>query len=269
MDVNTYIDSGILELYVAGALSEKESEEVYALMQQHPEILQEVLEIESAVMKLTAAASPDRTEGIWNAVKTGIHEAIKEEAPKVITLKKTRYNWVTYTGWAASIVLAAGLLWTLNQNQSLKTDIKTAETQQSELELQIEKSRSSLEETKTLLSVLRDAEIKQIPLEGQGDFTNTYAKVYWDKNSKRVFIDAQGLPDPPRGKVYQVWSLKLSPLTPTSLGTIAQFDQDANKIFELPNPNESEAFGITLEPAGGSETPTMDQLYTLGVVKTS
>ncbi|GAA4281081.1 anti-sigma factor [Gaetbulibacter aestuarii] len=270
MDVNAYIDSGILELYVAGALSEKENEAVYALIQEHPEILQEVLAIESAVLKLTAAASPAEAKSVWEKVKSEIHEAPKEtESPKVITLKKAKYNWVTYTGWAASIVLAAGLLWTLNQNRTLKTDIKTAETQQSELELQIEKSRNNLEETQTLLSVLRDAEIKQVPLEGQGDFTNTYAKVYWDKDQQRVFIDAQGLPDPPRGKVYQVWSLKLSPLTPTSLGTIAQFDQDANKIFELPNPNDSEAFGITLEPAGGSETPTMEQLYTLGVVKAS
>ncbi len=34
----------------------------------------------------------------------------------------------------------------------------------------------------------------------------------------------------------------------------------------LQNTNESEAFGIRLEPAGGSESPTMEQLYTLGVV---
>ena len=79
-------------------------------------------------------------------------------------------------------------------------------------------------------------------------------------------MDAQGLPDPPPNTVYQVWSLKLSPLTPTSLGIIDSFTTDENKIFEIKNANESEAFGITLEPAGGSATPTMEQLYTLGVV---
>jgi len=34
----------------------------------------------------------------------------------------------------------------------------------------------------------------------------------------------------------------------------------------LKNINISEGFGITLEPAGGSETPTMEQLYALGTV---
>ena len=39
-----------------------------------------------------------------------------------------------------------------------------------------------------------------------------------------------------------------------------------NKIFTINNTNSSEAFGITLEPEGGSKTPTLEQLYTLGTV---
>ena len=49
MNINEYIESGILELYVAGTLSEKESQEVYALTLKHPEVLDEVLKIESEV----------------------------------------------------------------------------------------------------------------------------------------------------------------------------------------------------------------------------
>ncbi len=66
--------------------------------------------------------------------------------------------------------------------------------------------------------------------------------------------------------VYQVWSLKMNPLKPTSIGLLNKFESDNNKIFQLPNPNSSEAFGITLEPAGGSKSPTMERLYTLGAV---
>ena len=58
MDINAYIESGILELYVAGKLSETENQEIYELLQQHPKLLQEVIEIEEAVLKLTAAVSP-------------------------------------------------------------------------------------------------------------------------------------------------------------------------------------------------------------------
>jgi anti-sigma-K factor RskA len=63
-----------------------------------------------------------------------------------------------------------------------------------------------------------------------------------------------------------VWALKLTPLTPTSIGLLENFDANSQKMFAVNNIGEAEAFGITLEPAGGSLTPTMEQLYTLGKV---
>ena len=264
MDIKAYIESGILELYVAGSLSEKENKEVYELMQQYPEILQEVLEIEAGIIKLTAATSRNKNANSLQIIKEQL--GFNTNDSKVISIAKPRYNWITYTGWAASIALAVGLFYTSTQNIQLQEKIQISETQQSLLETQIDNSKNSLEEANTLISVLRDDNITKVPLAGQGSFASTYAKVYWDKNTQRIFLDAQGLPNPPEGKVYQVWSLKLSPLTPTSLGTIDNFTTDSNKIFEIINANESEAFGITLELVGGSKTPTMEQLYTLGVV---
>ena len=41
MDINKYIASGILELYVAGSLSEKENQEVYEAIQKYPEVKKE------------------------------------------------------------------------------------------------------------------------------------------------------------------------------------------------------------------------------------
>ncbi|MCH4552407.1 anti-sigma factor [Aestuariibaculum lutulentum] len=266
MDIQAYIESGILELYVAGALSETQNKEVYNLMLQYPEILQEVLDIEVAVIKLTASVSPVKiNDNILKAIKA--HLGLNETDNKVVSLP--RYNWISYTGWAASIILAFGLFWTITQNKQLQSDIQISKTQQELLETQISNANNSLEEANTLISVLRDNNITKIPLAGQGNFASTFANVYWDKANERIYLDAQGLPEPPEGKVYQVWSLTLSPLTPTSLGTIDDFITDDNKIFEIENANASEAFGITLEPAGGSETPTMEFLYTLGVVNAS
>ena len=68
-----YIASGILELYVAGALSEKESKEVYELMQKYSEINQEVLAIEEAVVKLTASTSPISNKDILKKIKANLN----------------------------------------------------------------------------------------------------------------------------------------------------------------------------------------------------
>lgn len=266
MDTQEYINSGILELYVAGALSEKENLEVYNMMLKHPEVLQEVLNIESAIVKLTAQASPGNSQFIFNSIKEALGFSNGSNDTKVVTMDTKKSKWFTYSGWAASIVLAGGLLWMVNQNQTLNSQIKTVQTDKEFLEIQIENINSDLADTKQILNVFRDKNIITVPLAGQAVYPEGYAKVYWDKTDNTVFLDLQGLPEPPEGKVYQIWSLTLNPLTPTSLGTIDDFKTDNNKIFRLENANESQAFGITLEPAGGSASPTMEQLYTLGVI---
>ena len=261
MNINEYIQSGILELYVAGQLSEEENKEVYNLMLKHPEVLKEVLEIEAAFIKLSNSLAPEK------AVNFNLIKAHLDHNNKVVSLPKQKNrNWVTYTGWAAAVIVGAGLFWTLNQKQQLETEITTINTEKEFLEIQIEESRDKLAETKNLLNVIRDRNIIKVPLEGQVAYPDAYATVYWDESNDQVYLDLQGLPEPPEGKVYQVWSLLLDPLTPTSLGTIDDFLQDDNKIFKLDNANQSQAFGITLEPAGGSQSPTLEQLYTLGAL---
>lgn len=258
MDIKEYIASGILELYIAGSLSEKENEAVSKVIKEHPEVLTEVLLIESAIVKLTAATKNDAPIS-FNSIKNKLNI----EEPKVIPIAKSKTNWAQYSGWAASLVIGSVLIWSISQNNNLKEQIAIEKQQ---LEEQIDKASNNLAEAEKLITVFRDKDIISVPLAGQKVSPNSYAKVYWDKKTNSIYLDAKGLPSPPKGKVYQVWSLKLSPLTPTSLGTLDTFIADNNKIFNIDNANESEAFGITLEPEGGSESPTLEQLYTLGAV---
>jgi anti-sigma-K factor RskA len=257
MDIQKYIASGILELYVAGTLSEKENEEVYAAIQENPEVLAEIVSIEKAIVKLTAAAAKKDTTPLF----ANIEKEITAKETKVIAITKT--YWLQYTGWAATLLIGSTLIWSISQNNKLKEQVASEKQQ---LEQQIENGANSLAEAEKLITIFRDKDIISVALTGQKVSPNSYAKVYWDKKTKSIYLDAQGLPAPPKGKVYQVWSLKMSPLTPTSLGTIATFTADTNKIFKIKNANQSEAFGITLEDEGGSTFPTLEQLYTLGAV---
>lgn len=262
MNIKEYIASGILELYVAGVLSEKENLEVHGLAMEHAEIQTEIEAIEASILALSKTVSPGLPLG-FDIVKQKID---LDREVKVVDLKKKDVNWSWYLGWAASLLLAIGFYWMYTQNQELQSQIEIADRENQKLEQQIADSDISLEKSKDLLNTIRDKDIAVIALGGQAVSPTSYAKAYWNKSEQKVFIDAQGLPEPPDGFVYQVWSLKLSPLTPTSLGLLADFALDENKIFALANTNESEAFGITLEPAGGSESPNLEQLYTLGAV---
>lgn len=265
MDIEKYITSGILELYVAGLLGEEENMEVHRYAEEYPAIREEILAIEGAILELSKSAAPKA--GGQKDFRDIVRRIGSESETRVVDLPRERTPWLSYAGWAATLVLAIGLWWVYEQNSALKSEVELRTNEIQVLEEQIFEARNSLDKTRDLLGTLRDRDITVIALGGQTVAPEAYAKAYWNKAEQKVFIDAQGLPEPPPGMVYQVWSLKLSPLTPTSIGLLEDFISDENKVFALSNPNESEAFGITLEPAGGSETPTLEQLYTLGAVE--
>lgn len=263
MDVKEYIASGILELYVAGALSPEENLEVQHYAIEYPEIRKEIEAIERAILELTEAASPKMPQDGFAKIKAEINDVIPF-TPESSSSKGTA--WSSYLGWAASVLLAVGLFWMYTENSKLKSDIELTNQEKESLEDILSDTQEEITTKETLLQEIRDRNVDVVALGGQTVSPDSYAKAYWNKEENKVIIDAQGLPEPPDGFTYQVWSLKLDPLTPTSLGLLADFASQDTKLFTLENANESEAFGITLEPEGGSETPTMEQLYTLGAV---
>ncbi|NAS11625.1 anti-sigma factor [Poritiphilus flavus] len=267
MDIEKYIASGILELYVAGELSEEENMEVFRNAQLYPKIKEEIQAIEASVLALSKTVTPNiaRKKG-FDDLKVRIGQ---RRDTTVVQLPRPKRNWSARIGWAAAVLLGAGLSWFFYENSRLQSEFDVIYKENTVLRQEIFEARSSLNSTEEIMNAFRDKDVIFTPLEGQEVAPSSYARVYWSKNEQKVYIDALGLPEPPEGKVYQVWSLTLNPLSPTSIGILDSFASDGDKIFELSNPNESQAFGITLEPEGGSDTPTMEQLYTLGQLEAS
>jgi len=262
MNAQEYIASGNLELFVYGTLSEAENKEIIAAMEKYPEVKEEVEKIEATLKTLAEGVAPSVSDKVWIA----INNKISVGTVKHLETDKTT-NWPAILGWAASVLLIIGLFWMFNQNASLENQLVETQKENQELLERIISTEESLAETETLLNILRDKDIKSVNLPGHTPVApEAFAKVFYNQNTQTVHLDARGLPDPPEGMVYQVWSLKMDPLTPTSIGLLNDFTTIDNKVFVLENIPESEGFGITLEPAGGSPTPTLEQLYTLGVI---
>ena len=262
MEVRAYIESGILELYVFGTLSDSETAEVAQMAERHPEIQEEIISIEKAVISLSYSMAPYLSASNYDRIKASL---IEKHTPKVVEMKP-KSNAMSYIGWAAAVLLLAGIGWQYTQLNSAKNQIASVETENDTLSKQLNTVKLDQTQTKTLLAVVRDQNNTVVALGGQAVSPESNAKVYWNQGTKTVYVDAAGLPEPPEGYVYQVWALKLDPLTPTSIGLLDNFKTNDSRLFAVNNASEAEAFGITLEPAGGSVSPTLEQLYTLGKV---
>ncbi|MFV8393457.1 anti-sigma factor domain-containing protein [Flavobacterium sp. LB2P6] len=261
METKEYIESGILELYVYGLLSETENEEVNTMAKNNPEIEAEIIAIEKAIVALSSSFSPFHSVANYEKIKA----KLELKYSGVIQLEPTK-NKSHYIGWAAAILLLVGIGYQYNQLDQTITQVANTEIEKTKLEKEFNVLKLKNTANETSLAVVRDTKNTVVALGGQAVAPESFAKVYWNQDTKVVYIDAAGLPEPPEGMVYQVWALKLSPLTPTSIGLLEDFDVNEQKLFAVNNANEAEAFGITLEPKGGSLSPTMEQLYTLGKV---
>lgn len=261
MDVNEYIESGILELYVYGLLTEQENLEIGKMAREHEVIDAEIISIERAVLQLSSSFSPFLSAENFEKIKA----RLELKHGKVIPIER-KSGSSAFIGWAASLLflLGAGYFyynWKQADEQLIVTGNEKTKLEETVVDLEI-RNKS----TETALDVIRDESNTVVALVGQAVSPQSSAKVYWNKQTSTVYVDASGLPEPPEGKVYQVWSLKLTPLTPTSIGLLEGFKDNGSRIFAVEGATGAEAFGITLEPAGGSKSPTLEQLYTLGKV---
>jgi len=262
MEAQEYIESGTLELYVFGLLTEAENLEIAEMAKKHPEMDQEIIAIEKAIVALSSSFSPFHSVANFEKIKA----RLELKHGKVVDMKPAS-NWSQYVGWAAAVLLLLGLGYQTLELTKTKEQIATVGTEKSKIERDFAFLDQQNKQTEKSLTIVRDIKNTGVTLGGQAVSPNSFAKVYWNKDTKTTYIDAAGLPKPPKGMVYQVWALKLSPvLTPTSIGLLDNFDANSQKIFAVDQTQSAEAFGITLEPAGGSLTPTMTQLYTLGKV---
>lgn len=259
MDTKQYIASGILELYVYGLLSETENEEVATMVKNNPEINEEIIAIEKAIVALSSSFSPFHSVANFEKIK----DQLQLKQAQVIQAAPAK-KWPQYLGWIAAILLLAGIVFQYSQSYQSNNQVANATIEKTKLEKEFKALALKNAANETSLAVLRDVNNTVVTLDGQAVAPQSFAKVYWNKDTKAVYVDATGLPEPPKGMVYQVWALKLKPLTPTNIGLLENFKGNNQKIFDANYATDAEAFGITLEPEGQSLSPTMEQLYTFG-----
>ena len=272
MDLSCIISSGDLELYVLGALPAEDAYRVEQLMALFPEVREEVDRIsetvESLAVQSTFTPSERAKENIFKTFKDlkaeeGVSSRVKAndvESPeettstgKVVHFRRYRYMV------AASVVLlvvSIGLLVALiNQNQGRERLINTLNQK---VEVASNDARQQSGAYDRLVNLLKDKDYQQIrllPMPGKPQAT---VNVYWNQKTSDVYLLNMSLPSAPTGKQYQLWAIVDG--KPVSAGML----NGSHTTEKMTGFEKAQAFAITLEKAGGSETPTMDQMYVMG-----
>lgn len=109
------------------------------------------------------------------------------------------------------------------------------------------------------LKQVLQAGMRKIDLQGTTLAPNSKAVVFWNPQLQETYLSVISLPKPQKNKQYQLWSFKEE--IPSSAGLLAL---DTEKLELMDIVIDADKFGITLEPLGGSSSPSLDQLFLVG-----
>jgi anti-sigma-K factor RskA len=103
-----------------------------------------------------------------------------------------------------------------------------------------------------LTQVLQAQDVRQATVNVSGGGTAT---VSISPSKDALVVRMKDVPAPPPGKVYQMWLIPKDGSTPVSQGLMDE--QALSKPAVVKGIGSAASLGITLEPAGGSEVPTL------------
>ncbi|MES2798964.1 MAG: anti-sigma factor [Bacteroidota bacterium] len=262
MDSKEYIASGIIERYVLGLVSPQEKQEVECMSHIYPEIGEELKLYQDSIEQLAikgAVNPPAFLKGIvMERVRSEKQIAANSSTSeaKIIALKPQPSNFYKYAA-AASVLLVVGLgIGLLNSRMTssdLNAELAAMSSQQDSLKINVNLAAERI----AFMSDVNTSKVKMVGTEAHPDMMAT---VYWNSNNQKVMLKVNELVSLPAEKQYQLWAIVDG--QPKDMGV---FDMTSS-ILEMKNTASAEAFAVTVEPKGGSVSPTMDQLYVIGTI---
>ncbi|MBD2701833.1 anti-sigma factor [Spirosoma sp. BT702] len=266
MNVTEYIESGILESYVMGAVSDQERREVQCLSSIYPEIKAELDQLSEAFEQYALAYSVEPPVSIKTKLlnELDFNEQSEETVVRPLPVDRPfissfRATWIV----AASVGLFL-LLFSLFLLSELRTNQKTlASMRESNTKLQgdIQELREEQSQNDQMLALLRQPGTRTIALRGNEKAPDGNMLVFWNRQTHEVAIQVQSLPTLPPDKQYQLWSLVGG--KPVDAGV---FDPtNGNQLLQRLNRSitQADAFAVTVEKRGGSPSPTLTTLLAM------
>lgn len=259
MDIKSYISSGILELYVLGQLSSEEMKEVEAMQEKHVEIKREIFEISQGLEKYGQLSKIKAPVSVENHLfgnlpkKSPATHSKPNDKPRMSNGSK----WNLLTSLMAVIGLIGIALYYLQRSDN------NATIQKYESKIRICDSIANQQETQfALFNQINNPNNKIIDMTPSEGYAGISVYLHHNTTTQKNFLQLVNLPEITSDQAFQLWSLKKG-ADPIPLNVFA----DKNTIIPVDFIDQTATYAITIEPKGGSQSPSLDKLIgTMGVL---
>lgn len=245
----------LLALYALGAL---ESASDRADLEAH---LRSCLECQGELEKLRGDAAllalsvvgPAPPQAARQRLLAAIaNEPRKRPVRERMVLGVLHRRWLTFAPIAATLLVAVFSLLLWRSNARLLRHLERTQAQ-------LEQANQQLHDAQQLVALLKSPDSVHVTLVSMNTPPQPQVKTIYGPKMGRLLLMANNLEPLPANKVYELWLLPTSGPAPIPAGT---FKPDAKGKAMMDHSMETagiaaKGFAITIEPEGGSQTPTM------------
>lgn len=254
MDIQAYIDSGILEQYVAGLLADEENQQVDRIAELHPEIKLEIGAIRAAINNYAQKTGRAPSKSVLEKVQQHIFEEETKEVRYAPASKKKEVSPINSPKRIDIFKIAASivLLISVGLNGFLFSELSSYKEESSQAFAKVEKLNSEIDFISSAVNL-------KVQLNGLEVSPESHATVYINQNTRDVYIQVGKLPQPPSGHQYQLWADRDG-----HMHNIGVFHHNTGIQHLTVFKDDFESLNVTLEVEGGSEEATVENAYLTG-----
>jgi len=259
-------ESGLLEYYVLGLLSEEEMLQVDRHLVDYPELKFDFLEIQKAVQAYAKAQGVVPKRNFEDDILRDIAEngakdvvnprSVNNQSPKANSSAQSKDNSGGMSGKIGFLMLAAfGLLaawWGWNNSNQYKSAQKELSALQSECDsLGIVQNRQ-IEQYELLISEGNQS-LKIAPTD---NYQETDLLFHFNPVQKQNFIQISNMPSIAANQAFQLWSLKdgVDPIP------LTVFKNGNDLLIPVDFEEGTGTYAITIEDEAGALSPTLTRL---------
>ena len=300
-NIQDYIESGILEQYALGELSEVEKAAVEIQAASNTEIREELQQVQEALGFYAEAHAITPPVGMRERVLNNVMAQITASAPMSVlradvdalpqtnsqadasraaqprpaipeavvrpmssapvVVPASRSGWAMAASVALILSLAGNGLF-YSRWKDASADLVALQNDQARVATTTRVVEKKLGDLRQENQVLRNDEYKAVALAGTKTAPTARARVLFNATTHKVYVDVRSLPALPAGKQYQLWALDKG--KPVDAGVLTLATATGEGLQHMKDIASAQTFAMTVEPAGGSINPTLSTMTVVG-----
>ena len=233
-------------------LTPAEKAEVEGYLTTYPELMTDIYEIgrslELVAMSTARPAPPGLKDKILNEIKNSAPQG-SSSSEKVIQSGFGALHAIAAL-LGLGVLLFGYMFWQKN------TALNSLQGEYTMFRDSCDQNTTELTSQLEIFRQLTFPDNKIIPFQATPGFASTDLYLHYNAVTKRNFIQVRNLPSLAANQSFQLWSLKPD----QAPAPLTVFEIPSNGLIEVAFEAGTDTYAITIEPKGGRETPTLENL---------